>query len=102
MPNRVEAGDVEGFGIVFLEANACGKPVVGGKSGGTSDAVLDGRTGLLVDGDNAREIANAVLWLLDNRTEAFEMGQRGRARAVQRFSWERVTERIRTLEVVTQ
>ena len=52
--------DYEGFGIVFLEANACGKPVIGGRSGGTMDAVIDGETGLLVDPDDEDTIAEAI------------------------------------------
>lgn len=50
MPNRQKGVGIEGFGIVFLEASAMGKPVIGGKSGGTQDAILDGVTGLHVDG----------------------------------------------------
>ncbi len=61
MPNReLPDGDTEGFGLVFLEANACGKPVVAGKAGGTSDAVQDGYNGLLVVGTDVGEIANAI------------------------------------------
>ena len=65
MPNReLPDGDTEGFGLVFLEANACGKPVVAGKAGGTSDAVRDEYNGLLVDGTNVDELATAVIRIL--------------------------------------
>jgi phosphatidylinositol alpha-1,6-mannosyltransferase len=65
MPNRtLPDGDTEGFGLVFLEANACGRAVIGGRAGGVVEAVLDGQTGLLVDGTNATDIAAAVVRLL--------------------------------------
>ena len=99
MPNREEANqDIEGFGIVFLEAAACSKPAIGGRSGGTNDAILDNETGLLVDGGNPQEIAAAVLSLLRDKANAEQMGRRGRAWAVEHFSSERVAERIRRLE----
>lgn len=91
MPNREEANhDIEGFGIVFLEAGACGKPVIGGRSGGVCEAVVDGETGLLVDGEDPRAIANAVLSLLADGERLLEMGRKGRARAVARFSWDSI------------
>jgi len=64
MPNRRLAnGDTEGFGLVFLEANACGLPVVAGSDGGSSDAVQDGVNGLLVDGHQVASIRAAMLAL---------------------------------------
>jgi len=68
MPNRMlDDGDTEGFGLVFLEANACGKPVIGGKDGGVPDAVRDGVSGLLVDGTDVTEIAAATIRLCTDR-----------------------------------
>ena len=64
MPNRDIDGDSEGFGLVFLEAAASGKPSVAGTAGGTGSAVVDGETGLRVDGENAIEIAQALQHLL--------------------------------------
>ena len=65
MPNRELANhDTEGFGLVFLEANACGKAVVGGRAGGAVEAVRDGQNGLLVHGENINEIAQAISKLL--------------------------------------
>ena len=79
MPNREEgAGDVEGFGIVFLEAGWMGKPVIGGRSGGVPDAVKDGETGLLVDGRSVPEIEEAVARLLSDPALARSMGDKGR------------------------
>jgi phosphatidylinositol alpha-1,6-mannosyltransferase len=83
MPSRALAqrDGIEGFGIVFVEAGACGKPVVGGKSGGMADAVADGVTGILVDPENVDEIAGAVSGLLRDRATAGRMGAEGRRRA---------------------
>lgn len=68
MPNRaLPDGDTEGFGLIFLEANACGKPVIGGHAGGTIDAIVDGQTGLLVDGEDSDAIAVAIRLLLSDR-----------------------------------
>lgn len=65
MPNRTLAdGDTEGFGLIFLEANACGKAVIGGRAGGAVDAIIDGETGLLVDGEDIDAIAAALRRLL--------------------------------------
>ncbi len=65
MPNRELANhDTEGFGLVFLEANACGKAVVGGRAGGAVEAVRDGQNGLLVNGDNIEEISQAISRIL--------------------------------------
>src|SRR5206468_3076535 len=60
MPNRSEGADFEGFGIVFLEAAASGKPAIGGRSGGVTEAIDEGRTGLLVDGTDLGELASAI------------------------------------------
>lgn len=65
MPNRTTAtGDTEGFGLVFLEANACGKPVVAGRAGGAVEAITDGCNGVLVDGESHEEVAAALIRLL--------------------------------------
>ena len=67
MPNReLPNGDTEGFGLVFLEANSCGLPVIAGRDGGSTDAVRDGVNGLVVDGRSVTEIAGAMLALHDD------------------------------------
>jgi phosphatidylinositol alpha-1,6-mannosyltransferase len=99
MPNRQIGSDIEGFGIVYLEAGAAGKPVVGGKSGGTDDAIVDGVTGLRVDGNSHIEIANAVIDLLSTPDKAKAMGMRGRQRVVNEFAWDTVV--VRTRQIVT-
>jgi phosphatidylinositol alpha-1,6-mannosyltransferase len=71
MPNReMPDGDTEGFGLVFLEANACGKPVIGGRAGGAVEAVLEGENGLLVDGWKPEEIAAAIVRLATDKALA--------------------------------
>ena len=80
--------EVEGLGIVYLEASACGLPVVGGKSGGAPDAVLAGETGVVVDGTNTQEIADACIDLLKNPELCEMMGATGRAWIIENWRWE--------------
>ena len=79
-------GEVEGFGIVFLEAGFYAKPVIGGRSGGIPDAVVDGVTGILVDPDSEHAIASAILRLLTEIGLAKEMGENGRRRVENEFN----------------
>ena len=79
-------GLIEGFGIVFLEAGLCAKPVIGGRSGGIPDAILDGVTGILVDPDSEYSIASAILRLLTETGLAKEMGESGRRRTEKEFN----------------
>jgi phosphatidylinositol alpha-1,6-mannosyltransferase len=90
MPSRSRlAGlEVEGLGIVYLEASACGLPVIAGKSGGAPDAVLEGVTGATVDGRNSSDIARAAIALLDDLGEARAMGARGREWVISNWRWE--------------
>ena len=91
---QLDACDVEGFGLVFLEASACAKPVVGGRSGGIPDAIVDGVTGLLVDSRDPEDISNALARVLTDRDFASRLGQQGRSRAVDEFGWARVADRV--------
>lgn len=88
MPSRQIGADVEGFGLVFLEANAFGKPVVGGRSGGVPEAIIDGETGFLVPPNDAAALAAAVLRLWQNPDLATRLGARGRERVREEFRWE--------------
>jgi phosphatidylinositol alpha-1,6-mannosyltransferase len=94
LPNRIEHGDVEGFGIVFLEAAASGKPAVGGNSGGVPEAVADGVTGLLVGGTDAEELATTIGRLMDSEPLRRGLGEAGRARTVREFGWESAAARV--------
>ncbi len=80
-----EVGEVEGFGIVYLEANACGTPVVGGRSGGVEDAVVDGESGLLVDPEDPADTAAALRSLLCDEALRVRLGEGGRRRVFAEF-----------------
>ncbi len=94
MPNRMEGEDVEGFGIVFLEAAACGKPAIGGRSGGSEDAIVEGKTGYLVEPSSVGDLIAAVARLLADSQLARAMGKAGRARVEREFTWARSAERL--------
>ncbi|MCX5225718.1 glycosyltransferase family 4 protein [Streptomyces sp. NBC_00233] len=99
MPCRTRRGglDVEGLGIVYLEASATGLPVVAGDSGGAPDAVLDGETGWVVRGESAEDTADRVsLLLLDPELRA-RMGERGRAWVEEKWRWDLLAERLKEL-----
>jgi phosphatidyl-myo-inositol dimannoside synthase len=89
-----EQGHVEGFGLVFTEAHAHGKPVVAGRSGGVTDAVLDGKTGLLVPPENLEDLVEALCTLLSDQEHAATLGEAGRKRVEDALNWDRFTEQI--------
>ena len=95
MPNRDINGDTEGFGMVFLEAAACGRPTIAGIAGGTGSAVLHGKTGLRVNGDSMQEVQQSIRLLLSDRELATELGTAGQDRARAQFSWSFVAERVK-------
>jgi phosphatidylinositol alpha-1,6-mannosyltransferase len=95
--DRQEDGGVEGFGLVFLEANSFGKPVLGGNSGGIPDAVLDGATGLLAEPESASDVAQKAVSLLTDPALARRLGCQGRERVLRDLSWSATTERLRTV-----
>lgn len=99
MPNREINGDNEGFGMVFIEAAACGKPVLAGQAGGTGAAVIDGQTGLRIDATSLENVKQGLIRLLSNVDEAGEMGRCGNSRVLKEFSWERVAEKTRDLSL---
>jgi phosphatidylinositol alpha-1,6-mannosyltransferase len=99
MPCRTRRGglDVEGLGIVYLEASATGLPVVAGDSGGAPDAVLDGETGWVVRGDSAEETAERTVTLLNDSALRRRMGERGRAWVEERWRWDHLADRLTAL-----
>lgn len=93
MANRAVGRDVEGFGMVFLEAQACGKPVVAGNSGGTLDTLLSGKTGFLVSCENAdqpEELVAVLTRLLEDPAERIRFGNCGREFVSGTFDWPRL------------
>ncbi len=88
LPNRRIVNDDEGFGMVLLEAQACGRPVLAGDSGGTRETLDDGVTGIMVDCTAEENIVRAITELLRNPEKLGVMGQAGRRHVENRFSWE--------------
>ncbi|OEV01676.1 glycosyltransferase family 4 protein [Streptomyces oceani] len=99
MPCRTRRGglDVEGLGIVYLEASASGLPVVAGDSGGAPDAVLDGESGWVVRGAEPEQVADRVIALLRDRELRERMGQRGRAWVEREWRRDLLTRRLEAL-----
>jgi starch synthase len=87
----------EPFGLINLEAMACGTPVVASRVGGIPEVVVDGETGFLVPPGDPRALAAAVREVLADPERAARLGHAGRRRVVDKFSWERIAER--TLDV---
>jgi phosphatidyl-myo-inositol dimannoside synthase len=96
MPCRTRRGglDVEGLGIVYLEASATGLPLVGGDSGGAPDAILDGETGYVVPGRDQRALADRLVQLLADPAGAAAMGDKGQAWIDREWTWNLVAERL--------
>jgi phosphatidylinositol alpha-1,6-mannosyltransferase len=80
-------GDYEGFGIVFLEASASGKPVIGGLSGGVEDAVVPGKTGYLIPPKSTKNLISSISDLIGEPHKAEYMGKQGRIRTLREFDW---------------
>jgi phosphatidylinositol alpha-1,6-mannosyltransferase len=104
MPSRSRlAGlEVEGLGIVYLEASACGLPVIAGNSGGAPDAVLEGKTGLVVEGTNKSDVASAAIELLLDADRSKAMGVAGRQWIIQEWRWDIWSARFAELLKVNQ
>jgi phosphatidylinositol alpha-1,6-mannosyltransferase len=92
MPSRSDPPDVEGFGIVFLEAQACERPVVAARAGGVPDAVADGISGVLVEPGDEPGLARALVDLLSDPARRAELGRRGRERVLAELNWEAITD----------
>jgi phosphatidylinositol alpha-1,6-mannosyltransferase len=88
LPNRTVEGDFEGFGMVLLEAQACGRPVLAGDSGGTNEALQDGESGVIVDCTLATTLAEAIAALLDDPARCARMGASGRRWTEEHFDFD--------------
>jgi phosphatidylinositol alpha-1,6-mannosyltransferase len=94
MPARVEDQDVEGFGLVFLEAGACERPVIGAREGGAVDAIVDSETGFLVPPREPAALADAIVRLLADRALGARMGRAARARILTSGTWDHAADTI--------
>lgn len=88
MPSRQLKNDVEGFGLTYIEAAACGITSIGGKNSGAEDAILQNETGILVDAESVEEIAEAIKNLKSNSIFMKELAEKAHKRAIESFSWE--------------
>ena len=95
--SRLFGLEVEGLGIVYLEASSCALPVIGGSSGGAPDAVIHGETGYVVDGEDVGEIAARCIELLKDETLRLRMGKRGREWVESDWQWEIWSEKFNEL-----
>lgn len=93
LPTRLVVDDVEGFGLVYLEAAMAELPAIGGLGSGAVDAIVDGETGYLVDGTDVAAIAGALRRLLVDPDSAAAMGRRARARALT-FTWDHTVDDV--------
>jgi phosphatidyl-myo-inositol dimannoside synthase len=94
LPNREVHGDFEGFGMVLVEAQACGQPVIAGSSGGTRETMRVGKTGLIVDCTRPEPLAQAIGDLLLDPARREAMGRAGRQWVESHFDWSRLSERL--------
>lgn len=97
LPNRQVDYDIEGFGIVLIEAQACGKPVIAGRSGGTREALQPGRTGELIACETPDELSRVVAALLDDDQRRAVMGAHAREYVLGQFDWPVLTRRAESL-----
>ena len=99
MPSRSRlAGlEVEGLGIVYLEASACGIAVLAGDSGGAPDAVIEGETGYVISGNDSTEISTTLIKMLRDHNKLIELGAKGRAWAESYWTWEVWGQRFREI-----
>ncbi len=99
MPCRTRRGglDVEGLGIVYLEASATGLPVIGGDSGGAPDAILDGETGYVVPGGDVAAVAGRITQLLADPAAARALGEKGLAWVDREWRWDLVARRLKQI-----
>lgn len=97
LPNRTVDHDIEGFGIVLLEAQACGAPVLAGNSGGTKETMEVGKTGVIVDCTDPKALAQTLIKLLEDMDELKSMGQKGRDHVKHNFDWTILAKRAQRL-----
>ncbi len=90
MPSITKKSEIEGFGIVFLEANYFNLPVIGTASGGIVEAIVDGETGFLIKPNDLDDLIDKVLVLYTDEDKRKKMGEAGKQRVIQEYSWEKI------------
>ncbi|MBI5806586.1 glycosyltransferase family 4 protein [candidate division TA06 bacterium] len=94
LPSKIVGRDVETFGIVYLEANACGKAVIGTQQGGVPDAIEDGVTGILIEPNNIKQLSKAMLRLTEDKALRDRMGNAGQIRVNNIFTWTAISKKL--------
>ena len=97
LPNRTVGRDIEGFGMVLVEAQSCGRPVLAGASGGTRETMRPGETGVVVPCEEPEQLASAVIRLLLDRESLTAMGKAARPWVVEHLDWNALTRQLATL-----
>ena len=92
MPVQTKKNDIEGFGIVFLEANYYKVPVIGTATGGIVEAIIDGETGLLIKPNDLNDLVEKILYLYENENVRKKMGEKGHNRVINEFSWQKIVD----------
>jgi len=92
MPSITEKGSIEGFGIVFLEANYYEVPVIGTATGGIVEAIVDGETGLLIKQNDLNDLIEKILYLYENENIRKKMGEKGHNRVINEYSWQKIVD----------
>jgi phosphatidylinositol alpha-1,6-mannosyltransferase len=90
MPSITDISTIEGFGIVFLEANYYKVPVIGTETGGVIEAIINEKTGLLIEPNNLNDLVEKILYLFDNKSLRIKMGETGRNRVLNEFNWDKI------------
>jgi len=92
MPVETKKHDIEGFGIVFLEANYYNVPVIGTATGGIVEAIVDGETGLLIKPNDLNDLVKKILYLYENENVRKKMGEKGHNRVINEYSWQKIVD----------
>jgi phosphatidylinositol alpha-1,6-mannosyltransferase len=97
LPNRTIDNDIEGFGMVLVEAQSCGKPVIAGDSGGTKETMLLGESGVIIDATQPSNIASTVVGMLSDEQKLKDMGSKGREHVLKSLDWKALVQRAKEL-----
>lgn len=92
MPSVTEKNSIEAFGIVFIEANYFKIPVIGSKTGGMIEAIIDGETGILIEPNNLNDLVEKILLLHDDNKKRRQLGENGYKRVLTEFTWDKIVD----------